>query len=262
MPDLSVTIIQTTLQWEDPAANRRHFDRWIDRIRTPTDLIILPEMFTTGFSMNAAQLAEGMAGETVAWLAAKARQRQASVVGSLIVEANGGYHNRLLWAAPDGSLHTYDKRHLFRMAGEHEVYAAGRQRLTVTCQSWAVRPFICYDLRFPIWTCNGAPRYDAAVYVANWPAPRAEHWRCLLRARAIENQSYVVGVNRIGRDGNDRVYNGDSMIIDPTGKVLQDMQGKETMVTATLSRAILDDWRRTFPCWMDADKPPPDAAFA
>ena len=177
MPDLTVTLIQTELDWEDVAANLRRFDRLIDSLQVATDLIVLPEMFTTGFSMNAAALAENMNGRAVGWLRETARRTAAAVVGSIIVVDDGRFYNRLCWASPDGELATYDKKHLFRYAGEDRVYTAGGASLLVELKGWRIRPFVCYDLRFPVWTRNTNRTYDLALFVANWPQRRAEHWK-------------------------------------------------------------------------------------
>ncbi|MGA8018177.1 MAG: amidohydrolase [Desulfobacterales bacterium] len=254
MPDLTVTLIQTELDWEDVAANLRRFDRLIDSLQVATDLIVLPEMFTTGFSMNAAALAENMSGRAVGWLGETARHTAAAVVGSIIVVDDGRFYNRLCWASPDGKLATYDKKHLFRYAGEDRVYAAGGASLLVELKGWRIRPFICYDLRFPVWTRNTNRTYDLALFVANWPQRRAEHWKVLLQARAIENQSYVIGVNRIGTDGNGLYHSGDSSVIDPIGTILFRSAHAPCVFTLPLERDRLDDYRQSFPAWKDADQ--------
>jgi predicted amidohydrolase len=253
MQDLTLALIQADLAWEDPDANLQWFDRRIERIRENVDLIVLPEMFTTGFSMQPDRLAQPMDGPAVAWMRHRSRQANAHIVGSLIIVDKGCYYNRLLWAAPDGALHGYDKKHLFRYAGEHHVYTAGSRHLTVTCGGWKIRPFICYDLRFPIWTRNLDPAYDAALFVANWPQRRSAHWKALLTARAIENQCYVAGVNRVGIDGNDHRYNGDSRVVGPTGEIEADAGRGETILVHRLSVSRLEGYRRTFPAWKDAD---------
>lgn len=253
MQDLTLTIIQCELAWEDPEANLAMFDRRLDQSIQETDLVVLPEMFTTGFSMNAIDLAQDMNGPAVAWMRTAAEHHRVDITGSMIIRDGRHYYNRLIWAKPGGMLMTYDKRHLFRMSGEHETYSAGDRTITVELKGWHIRPFICYDLRFPIWTRNKKKQYDLAIFVANWPAPRSMHWETLLRARAIENLCYVVGVNRVGTDGNGLPYDGKSAIIDPAGAVL--FQQKETPVvhTQTLSRDVLTSYRKAFPAWMDAD---------
>jgi len=254
MPDLTVTLIQTELDWEDVAANLRRFDRLIGGLQVATDLIVLPEMFTTGFSMNAAALAENMNGRTVGWLRETARRTAATVVGSIIIVDDGRFYNRLCWASPDGELATYDKRHLFRYAGEDRVYTTGGASLLVELKGWRIRPFVCYDLRFPVWTRNPNRTYDLALFVANWPQRRAEHWKVLLQARAIENQSYVIGVNRIGTDGNGLYHSGDSSVIDPIGTILFRSAHAPCVFTLPLDRDRLDDYRQSFPAWKDADQ--------
>jgi predicted amidohydrolase len=180
-----------------------------------------------------------------------------SITGSLIIRDGGHLFNRLLWATPEGRLYTYDKRHLFRMSGEQRVYAAGSEPLTVTMGAWRMRPFICYDLRFPIWTRNMDNEYDVAIFVANWPAARAAHWSALLKARAIENQAYVIGVNRVGQDGNGHAYAGDSVALDPQGRVLFHARDAEIAHTVDLDAAAQETYRQQFPAWRDADRPPP-----
>ncbi len=253
MPDLTLTLIQSELVWERPETNRRRFGERMQPLAGTTDLVVLPEMFTTGFTMNAEPLAETMDGPTLAWMQVLARQLTADVTGSLIIRERGRLYNRLLWVKPDGQCFIYDKKHLFRMSGEHKVYAAGQALLTVEVNGWQVRPFICYDLRFPLWCRNQNLAYDLALFVANWPAARALHWRTLLRARAIENLCYVAGVNRVGTDGNGRNYQGDATIIDPRGALLYHCEEQEDVFTATLSREELTAYREAFPAWKDAD---------
>lgn len=253
MQDLTVTIVQSELVWEDPAANLTAFDKRLEASTQQTDLVVLPEMFTTGFSMNALKLAQDMGGEAVAWMREASARYGADIAGSMIIRDGQRHYNRMIWAKPDGTLQTYDKRHLFRMSGEHEIYSAGDQAVTVGLKGWNIRPFICYDLRFPVWTRNAEKQYDLAVFVANWPAPRSMHWETLLRARAIENQCYVVGVNRVGTDGNNLPYDGKSAVIDPTGKVLFQQKDTPAIHTQTLSHDVLTSYRDAFPAWMDAD---------
>jgi len=254
MPDLTVTLIQTELDWEDVAVNLHRFDHLIDSLQVATDLIVLPEMFTTGFSMNAATLAEDMESRAVGWLRETARRTAAAVVGSIIVIDGGRFYNRLCWAGPNGDMATYDKKHLFRYAGEDKVYTAGSASLLVELNGWKIRPFVCYDLRFPAWTRNMNSTYDLALFVANWPQRRAEHWKLLLQARAIENQTYVIGVNRIGTDGNGLYHSGDSSVIDPVGNILFRSAHAPCVFTLSLERGRLDDYRQSFPAWKDADQ--------
>jgi len=253
MRDLKVTLIQTSLFWENIEKNISLFDEKIDGINDKTDLIVLPEMFTTGFSMNAEKLAQDMKGASVEWLIKKATGRQTDITGSVIIRENGRYFNRLLWAKPDGTLLYYDKRHLFRMTGENKVYSGGDSNITVELKGWRIRPFICYDLRFPVWTRNLNNSYDVAVFIANWPQKRSYHWKTLLLARAIENQCYVIGVNRVGEDGNGYYHSGDSSVIDPAGNILFRKQDEESVYTASLSYPVLQEYRGSFPAWMDAD---------
>jgi omega-amidase len=254
MQDLKTTIIQTELAWEDIESNLAAFDDMINAIEDHTHLIVLPEMFTTGFSMNPSDLAQNMAGPSVKWLREKSRQKNADIVGSIIIIDNGQYFNRLIWAKPGGEIFTYDKRHLFRMAGEEKIYSAGDQNITVELRGWKIRPFICYDLRFPVWTRNMENRYDAAIFVANWPERRSGHWKLLLRARAVENQCYVIGVNRVGTDGEGYHYSGDSSIIDPLGNIIFYNKNEVITHTVDLSYETLQNARKSFPVWMDADK--------
>ncbi|MDA8142124.1 MAG: amidohydrolase [Desulfobacteraceae bacterium] len=254
MPDLTVSLIQSDLAWEDIEANLAMFDAKLDTIEAAVDLILLPEMFSTGFSMNAARLAEPMNGKAVAWLQAQAVQKKTHIAGSLMIQDNGRFYNRLIWARPDGTLATYDKKHLFGYAGEDKIYTAGTTHLTMEVKGWRIRPFICYDLRFPIWTRNLNLAYDLAIFVANWPARRSAHWRTLLKARAIENQAYVIGVNRVGKDGAGLDHDGHSAVISPMGEVLFEEAQKETIHTVVLYRDPLDDYRSQFPAWRDADR--------
>lgn len=253
MQDLNVALIQADLIWEDHTANLARFDERIGQLSGGIHLIVLPEMFTTGFSMNPARLAQPMGGAAVTWMQTRSRETGADITGSLIIEANGCFYNRLIWAQPDGRLFVYDKKHLFRYAGEERVYTAGDAPLLVTCHGWKIRPFICYDLRFPIWTRNLDKAYDAAVFVANWPERRAPHWKALLRARAIENQCYVAAVNRVGIDGNGHRYSGDSCVIDPMGRRVAAVSQQEAIINESFSAETLRDYRQAFPAWMDAD---------
>lgn len=253
MQDLTVTIIQTALFWEDIEANIHLFNQKIDGLTEKTDLIVLPEMFTTGFTMNAAPFAQDMKGSAVSWLKKKAEQKKTDIVGSMIIKEAGKYYNRLIWAKPADNLLTYDKEHLFRLAGEQKVYSASHRKITVELNGWKIRPFICYDLRFPIWTRNLEPLYDVAIFIANWPERRSAHWRLLLQARAIENQCYVIGVNRIGEDGNRYSHRGDSSLIDAQGNIIFQNANEDIIYTHTLSYKKMMDYRKYFPAWMDAD---------
>ncbi len=253
MRNLRITLVQAGIAWHDAGKNLERFDAVIRGIDGPTDCIILPEMFTTGFTMRPAEIAEEMSGPSVERMRRWADLRGADVAGSLVIREGARFYNRLVWARPGGDIVTYDKRHLFRMAGEDGVYSAGDAVVTVDLGGWKVRPFICYDLRFPVWTRNPGCAYDAAVFVASWPAQRASHWKALLRARAVENQCYVAGVNRVGTDGNGVSYAGDSCVIDCAGNGVIDMGGEEGVRTVELSRAALREYRASFPAWKDAD---------
>ena len=253
MQDLTITIIQTELFWEDIPANLDRMEQKIDGIVEATDLIILPEMWTTGFTLNAEKLAETMNGASVSWMAAKARQKSAHLLGSIIIKEEGKYFNRLIWAKPDGEILTYDKKHLFRMADEHKVYAAGNRHLSVEVKGWKLQTFICYDLRFPVWCRNQQNQYDVAIFIANWPARRASHWKLLLQARAVENQAYVLGVNRVGKDGNDLDYSGDSTLVEPQGNILFAAAQIPCVFTAKLDYNRISEFRESFTAWMDAD---------
>ena len=254
MADFTVSFIQTALHWHDAAANRAAIGQQLAELAGPTDLIVLPEMFTTGFSMEAPSQAETMAGPTVAWLHEQAAAHQAVVTGSVIIQENGAYHNRLLWVRPDGSLSSYDKRHLFTLAGEQHVYTPGSTRLVEEWRGWRICPLVCYDLRFPVWSRNQPIEpYDLLLYVANWPAVRRTAWMTLLRARAIENVACALGVNRIGRDGLDHEYAGDSALIDARGNYLVEAGDQTGTFTHTLRRDELDDFRARFTALNDGE---------
>jgi omega-amidase len=307
MSTLTITTIQADLRWEDKAANLRRFEEKILGITGPTEIVVLPEMFSTGFIMNPQALAEKMDGPTLAWMKTIAAEKRIILTGSIIIEEGGHYFNRLIWMLPNGQYGYYDKRHRFAFAGEDDQYTAGRKRLIASVKGWKILLLVCYDLRFPVWsrqmpgipgaglpgaagdqragTVSGgragtqgaaglpvdgpdkeidgpvtdgtgeAPdlEYDLILYVANWPERRSHAWKTLLQARAIENQSFVVGVNRVGMDGNNIYHSGDSMIIDPMGEVLSLESNKETVFTHTLRKERLDEVRSRFPFWRDAD---------
>lgn len=252
MQDLSVTLIQTPLYWEDAVANRAMLEEKIGSI-DKTDVIVLPEMFTTSFTNNASKLAEHSNLHTFKWMKQVAAQSGACVVGSYAVKVGEQYHNRLLWMQPDGIFYTYDKRHSFRMSDEHKVYTSGEKQLVVEYKGWKIAPFICYDLRFPVWSRNTENKYDLAIYVANWPAARAHAWKTLLPARAIENLSYVIGLNRIGIDGLGLDYAGDSVVHDFKGMPLVELNSVEKIETVVLSKKALNDFREVFPAYLDGD---------
>ncbi len=218
-----------------------------------SDLILLPEMFATGFTMEAAANSESDDGASAIWLQEMAAKYDVTLCGSVVINEKDRYYNRLFWATPDGKLQHYDKRHLFRMAGEHNKYAAGKKRLIVRLGDWRICPLVCYDLRFPVWS-RGINEYDLLLYVANWPAARRSAWRTLLPARAVENLCYSAGVNRIGADGNDVTYAGDSMVTDYLGNLLGDAADKATALRVSLSLDKLERYRKKFPVWKDADQ--------
>ncbi len=256
MEDLKVTLVQTKIFWEKKDRNLKHLTDLLKPLKKGrTDLIILPEMFTTGFSMNTIKLAEETNGPGMEWMRHTARTKNAVVTGSLIIKEGKDFYNRLIWMQPDGTYQFYNKRHLFRMAHEQEHYTAGREKLIVEYKDWRICPMICYDLRFPVW-CRNTPaqRYDLLLFVANWPVMRIEAWKQLLIARAIENQCYVAGVNRIGSDGNRIRYNGHSAIIDPEGrKITRNRPTSPFTETVTLSSRLLEKTRNTLPFLNDAD---------
>ncbi len=253
MNNLSVTIIQSNLLWEDKKGNLKYFQEKIERIKTNTDLIILPEMFTTGFSMNPQPFAEKMDGDTVKWMQNLAKASNAAIAGSIIINEHGNNVNRFLFVKPNGSYQYYDKRHLFAMAGEHKFYTQGDKNILINYKGWRIQPQICYDLRFPVWSRN-TNDYDLLIYVANWPEKRVAHWNALLQARAIENQSYVAGVNRIGTDGNNYIYSGDSAIYNPIGeKITKTKPHKKSVETILISKEFIENTRKTLPFLNDKD---------
>lgn len=258
MQDLKITIIQSDLHWEDIGANLAMFEEKIWKIGQ-TDVIVLPEMFTTGFSMNAKRLGEMMNMRTFKWMKQMADQTGALVLGSFIANVHDRYYNRLLWMEPGGNFKTYDKRHLFRMEDEHQVYAPGESLLIGHWKGWRICPLICYDLRFPVWSRNRwnaslkKASYDVLIYVANWPKVRANAWDTLLKARAIENLSYVVGVNRVGMDGNGVEHSGNSGIIGPKGEPIFTVDSVEAVKTIELNAHSLQAYRDRFPAFLDAD---------
>ena len=263
MSTLSITTIQANLYWEDKAANMRMLEEKISGIEQRTELVILPEMFSTGFSMKPELLAETMEGETVAWMKRVAAEKKIILTGSVIIKAPaaGGkenYFNRLILVLPNGQVGYYDKRHLFAYAGEHNYYTAGEKRLIASVKGWKINLLVCYDLRFPVWARqrlqSGEPEYDLLIYVANWPERRVHAWKTLLQARAIENQCYVAGVNRVGEDGNGIQHSGETMIIDPLGEVLYTKKDEEDVFTITLDKTALQTVREKLPFLEDADE--------
>ncbi|MEZ4928090.1 MAG: amidohydrolase [Saprospiraceae bacterium] len=251
---MRLTIVQSALSWEDPKANRDMFSKKLSVLKNQTDLVVLPEMFSTGFSMDAATLAELMEGPTIKWLLKTAKSLSAAITGSFICKANDHFFNRLVFVFPEGKILFYDKRHLFGMANEHKFFSNGNKKLIVEWKGFHIRPLICYDLRFPVWSRNQKDTpYDLLLYVANWPVTRSHHWNSLLTARAIENQCYVAGVNICGQDGNNLDYSGDSAIIDYSGRHLVKISNEEGLFTTTISREKLDAFRKQLPFLQDAD---------
>lgn len=290
MSTLTITTIQTNLHWEDKAANLKMLEEKIMGIPDKTEIVVLPEMFNTGFTMRPEQLAETMEGETVSWMKRVAIKKRVVLVGSVAVvnertegvnkqtETVSLFTNRLIWMLPNGQYGYYDKRHLFAFAGEDQHYTAGNKRLIASVKGWKINLQVCYDLRFPVWARNRSfaapdaiastaaqddkvisgrlamqPEYDVLIYVANWPERRSHAWKTLLQARAIENQCYVVGVNRVGNDGNNIYHSGDSMIIDPLGEVLYTKKDEEDIHTITIDKAQLDAVREKLPFLKDGD---------
>ncbi len=258
MNDLKILYIQSGLAWEDAPTNRAHFGEIIQRETQDHDLILLPETFTTGFPVDPVPFAETEDGETMLWLRETAARTGAVVTGSMLLNHNGVYTNSLIWMRPDGSYERYDKRHVFRMGGEHERITPGNRMLSVQLKGWNIRPMVCYDLRFPVWSKNhyadGTFEYDLALYAANWPAVRAYPWDQLLIARAIENQAYIIGVNRIGKDGPGNDYNGHSKVVDAKGNVISEApENEEAAVTVKLSYDALRQFRAKFNVGPDWD---------
>ena len=261
MQDLRVTLIQASTVWHDAAANRALYGDLCLSVKGQTDLIVLPETFLSGFSTDVATNAQSMQSESIAWLKALAHECTAVVTGSIVVREGNTVFNRLIWMRPDGTHSYYDKRHLFRMAGEHERFGMGQTRLIVELNGWRICPMVCYDLRFPVFARNrfgdAKPEnrdYDALIFVANWPSPRSYAWKTLLRARAIENLSYCVGVNRTGTDGNHLNYSGDSVVLDYLGQPIIECGAQPQVVTTTLSWNALQEHRSRFPAYLDADE--------
>ncbi len=260
MQNLRVCLVQSDLYWEEQLRNLEMFTEKLKGISDNADLIVLPEMFTTGFSMNPQNVAEPMGGTGLQWMQQTAVNSKCVVCGSIAVQDGGKYYNRFFWVRPDGSFSHYDKKHLFTYAGENKDYTAGSQKLIVELKEWKIMPLICYDLRFPVWSRNQFSEsngfdYDVLLYVANWPDARSHAWRILLMARAIENQAYVIGVNRTGADANQITYSGDSAVICPRGEnisnLMPNQQGIETVV---LPQCQIKSYRDSFRAWADWDK--------
>ena len=258
MSSLTFTLIQTSLHWENKEANLEMLESKINAILEPTQIVVLPEMFTTGFSMKPEQFAETMDGISVRWMKKVAAAKRVVICGSLIIEEEGQYYNRLVWMLPNGQYGYYNKRHLFAYGEEDQHYASGDQRFIASVNGWKINLMICYDLRFPVWARQQFQRangyeYDVLLYVANWPVKRAHAWKTLLQARAIENQCYVIGVNRVGTDANQLSYSGDSLVADALGTVLYHKADEEDVFTITLEKSHLVETREKLPFWREAD---------
>jgi predicted amidohydrolase len=286
MSSITFTLVQTALYWEDKRANLQMLEEKIKNIREKTQVVILPEMFSTGFSMKPEILAETMDGETVQWMKKVAAEKKVILTGSVIIQEDKYYYNRSMWMLPNGQFGCYNKRHLFAYAEEDKHYTAGSERFIASVNGWKVNLQVCYDLRFPVWARQTSPpappqqvgegtraasrspsttplerglgaevfEYDVLLYVANWPERRSTAWKTLLQARAIENQCYVIGVNRVGKDGSGIYHSGDSMVIDPLGEVLYHKKDEEDIFTITLEKQNLVEIRERFQFWRDADK--------
>jgi omega-amidase len=251
---LNITLIQPDIVWEDKAANLLQYENYIAQVKEKKEVVVLPEMFSTGFSMAPERLAETMEGPSVQWMKHIAAKYRCILTGSLIIEEDGKYYNRLLWVQPDGHIGHYDKRHLFGYGEEDQHYSRGQKRLVAQVKGWRICLLVCYDLRFPTWARNQGDEYDVLLYVANWPERRSLAWKTLLQARAIENMSYVVGVNRVGKDGKDIHYSGDSSVFSPLGEQLWQHTSAPVVHTTTLEKDPLTQARTHFPFLKDADK--------
>jgi omega-amidase len=253
MSNLKVTIVQSSLHWENIDKNIEMFSGKLDKFKGKTDLIVLPEMFTTGFTMNAEKNAESMKGKAAVFLKEYSKKLNSYICGSVIIKSGNKIFNRLILASPSGKIQYYGKRHLFRMGKEHTKYSSGNKHLIVKIKNWRIAFFICYDLRFPVW-CRNKNSYDAAIFSANWPDVREFYWKNLLLARAIENQSYIIGANGTGKDGNGIKVAGNSAVINPAGKPLVQAKRKFGFYSAELDKKYLEDFRKKFPVHKDADK--------
>ena len=250
---MKIALIQTELSWENPNENKALLQEKINAISQYVDLIVLPEMFTSGFTMNPKNVAQTMQGEAISWLKETAKDKDCAITGSLVIEENGNYYNRLVFVFPSGEIQTYDKRHLFTLAGEDKVYTAGIEKLIVEYKGFKICPLICYDLRFPVFARN-VEDYDVLIYVANWPKPRVNAWDILLKARAVENMSYVIGVNRIGMDDNNHEYVGHSQLVDYLGNYIQEPQELEGVFIVELEKAELIETREKLNFLNDRDE--------
>lgn len=250
---MKIALIQTALSWENPNENKALLQEKINAISQNVDLIVLPEMFTSGFTMNPKNVAQTMQGDAISWLIETAKTKDCSITGSLVIEENGNYFNRLVFVFPTGDIQMYDKRHLFTLAGEDKVYTAGKDKLIVEYKGFKICPLICYDLRFPVFARN-VEDYDVLIYVANWPRPRVNAWDILLKARAVENMSYVIGVNRIGLDENNHEYVGHSQAVDFLGNYMQEPQEIEGVFVVELDKKALLETRKKLNFLADKDE--------
>ncbi len=253
MSELKLALVQADLVWEDASRNRDKFERLLSSVSSSVDIIVLPEMFSTGFSMEPQRLAEPLDGPTITWMRQKAAAMQAVITGSVIIEEEDQYFNRLIWMMPSGEFQYYNKRHLFTLAGEEKVYTAGTTQLLINYRDWKIMPLICYDLRFPVWSRNQF-QYDLLLYVANFPDKRSFAWRSLLQARAIENQSYTIGLNRVGTDGNGIYYAGDSMLVSYNGRIATHLPPREIVQEVTITKAPQDNFRQKLAFLPDQDE--------
>jgi omega-amidase len=257
MQDLKITLVQPKPKWQEVDKNLAYYSSMLSSQDLKTDIIILPEMFTTGFTMESKTMAEEMNGKTHRWMQEQALRLNSVICGSVIIEDNNNFYNRFLWVETNGETMLYDKKHLFRMADENSFYAAGDNQIIINYHGWKIRPLICYDLRFPVWSRNKVSEtdfdYDILLFVANWPKARITAWDTLLRARAIENFTYCIGVNRVGIDQNKIAYNGHSAIYDPKGEKVSYLDEGEQIITTTIGKRTLDHYRKKFPAYLDAD---------
>ena len=250
---LSIALIQSDLVWENPKANRKHFTENIESISSKVDMIILPEMFTTGFTMHADKVAETMQGETVSWMQDLASKKDIAIVGSIVISESNNFYNRLLFVEPSGHITFYDKRHTFTLVGEDKIYTAGTEKVIIAYKGWKISPLVCYDLRFPVWARN-TEDYDVLIYIANWPKPRVSAWDALLKARAIENMCYCVGVNRVGIDGVNSSYSGHSAVYDVLGNTMTSFEpNKEQTQMVTLEKRHIEVYRNKLKFLNDRD---------
>lgn len=251
--NLVLALVQTNLIWKDKAANLSNIEHIIQQNKKKTDVIILPEMFNTAFSVDDMQAAEDMQGDTMQWMQRMAQEQQAAICGSILWKENNQYFNRFLWVEPEGMIQTYDKHHLFSLVGEQQLLTNGKQKTLIYYKGWKVQPFVCYDIRFPAW-CQNDDNADLQIYVANWPQKRIHHWKLLLQSRAIENQCYVSGVNRLGNDFYKNAHNGQSAVIDFAGETLIDCDDRDGIEIVKLSKENLEKHRERYPFWKDRQK--------